>query len=132
MHEHGIYWGAPDLGNVLVSRRRGWSDQVFIIDLEKSVRFPRDIRGTRMAYFDLVNLVQSTRLKASGARVRSCLERYGLTANETPRVLAAANAYQSTKFRRYRRRAEFLARGVVTRALSPASGHLHHRATPPD
>lgn len=124
MHHRGVYWGAPFLGNVLVSPRDGWSGRVMIVDLEKSVRFPGDIRGSRMALFDLINLVTTTRRYAGQVKVRQALVRYGLAVDEIRRVLAAADAFRSTKFQRYRRRAEFLARGVLTRTLASASRFL--------
>jgi len=116
MHRAGVYHGAPYLTNVLVSSGRETPRGIALLDLEKSVRFPRDIRGSRMASFDLVNLVNSTLTRMSRGNARAALARYGLDDAAVERVFAAVRAYRSSKFQRYRRRAEFLARGVVSRA----------------
>jgi len=87
-----------------------------MLDLEKSVSFPRDIRGSRMASFDLVNLVNSTVACMGKGYARVALARYGLDEAAVEGVFAAVRAYRSSKFQRYRRRAELLARGVLSRA----------------
>jgi len=122
MHRHGIYHGAPYLANVLVTNAAGPSRHLFILDLEKSICFARDIRGSRMALFDLLNIVNSTRRYVDKIGVRAALAQYGLESAEIRRVLAAVTAYRSSKFQRYRRRAEFLARGVVSRTLARRAG----------
>jgi len=117
MHRRGVYHGAPYLANVLVTLGEGSSRRFFILDLEKSICFSRDIRGSRMASFDLLNIVNSTRRYVGKIGVRAALAQYGLEAAEIQRVLDAVTAYRSSKFQRYRRRAEFLARGVLSRVL---------------
>jgi hypothetical protein len=117
MHQAGVYHGAPYLSNVLMSSDRVSSSDIAMVDLEKSVRYARDIRGSRMASFDLVNLVNAIRVRLGGDYARAGLVHYGLDDAASERVFAAAAAYRSSKFQRYRRRAEFLARGVLSRAF---------------
>jgi hypothetical protein len=117
MHQAGIYNGAPYLTNVLLCTGATPGGDITIVDLEKSVRYAHDIRGSRMASFDLLNLVNATRVRMSGDYARTGVARYGLSQAASDRVFAAALAYRSSKFQRYRRRAEFLARGVLSRAF---------------
>jgi hypothetical protein len=116
-HQAGVYHGAPYLSNVLLSTARVSASGIVMVDLEKSVCYARDIRGSRMASFDLLNLVNATEVCVGTRYARAGLVRYGLEDTTIERVLSAAAAYRSSKFQRYRRRAEFLARGVLSRAL---------------
>ena len=111
MHRTGVYDVAPYLTNVLLG-----TDEIAMLDLEKSVRFARDIRGSLVASFDLLNLVNSTYAVMSRGYADPALSRYGLDSGDAARVFAAVGAYRSSKLQRYRRRAEFLVRGVLSRA----------------
>ena len=115
MHRAGVYHGAPYLTNVLM---RDGDAPVTMLDLEKSVRFPSDIRGSRMASFDLVNLINSTLAWMGKGYARGGLERYGLDAAAIDDTFAAVRAFRSSKFQRYRRRAEYLALGVLSRTAA--------------
>ncbi|HEV7734139.1 MAG TPA: lipopolysaccharide kinase InaA family protein [Candidatus Binatia bacterium] len=120
MHRAGVYHGAPYLTNVLMGDVA--SSPITMLDLEKSVRFPRDIRGSRMASFDLLNLVNSTLACMGKGYARGGLERYGLDGPAIDAIFAAVRAYRSSKFQRYRRRAEYLALGVLSRTLAGRAG----------
>jgi tRNA A-37 threonylcarbamoyl transferase component Bud32 len=117
VHRAGVYHGAPFPSNVLLAGGRASPSAIVLADLEKSVRYGHDIRGSRMAMRDLVDLVQATGTCAGKGYARAGFVRYGLDAAAITRVLARARDYRSTKFRRYRGRAEFLARGVLSRTL---------------
>jgi len=125
MHRAGVYHGAPFLGNVLASATNGAPPPLCILDLEKSVCFGRDIRGTRMAEFDLVNLVRSIRTRVGRADARAALQHYGLDEIGVDGIGAAADAYRSSKFQRSRRHVEFLVRGWLTRRRGGASRPPH-------
>jgi hypothetical protein len=117
VHRAGVYHGAPFPSNVLLAGGRASPNAIVLVDLEKSVRYGRDIRGSRMATRDLVDLVQATGACAGKGYARAGSVRYGLDDAAIARVLARARGYRSSKFRRYRGRAEFLARGVLSRTL---------------
>jgi tRNA A-37 threonylcarbamoyl transferase component Bud32 len=117
MHQAGVYHGAPYFSNVLLDADRWRTDGIAMVDLEKSVRYGRDIRGSRMASFDLLNLVNATRTRLGDDDAHAGLLHYGLDAAASERVFEAVKAYRSSKFQRYRRRAEFLARGVLSRTF---------------
>jgi tRNA A-37 threonylcarbamoyl transferase component Bud32 len=122
LHQSGVYHGAPFLANVLESSVDGAPPTICLLDFEKSVCFGRDIRGTRMATFDLLNLVRSARGRAGKKDTREALSHYGLDEAGIARIFAAADAYRSSKFQRYRRRVEFLVRGALTRRRPVAGG----------
>jgi hypothetical protein len=115
MHRTGVFHGACFLTNVLLSAHPAAAGVPWIIDLEKSVCFDMDIRGTRMAEYDLLCAVASTFIVMGAGYARGALERYGLGEAAIARVFSAVNRSPSSKFFRYRLRAEFLARGVVSR-----------------
>jgi hypothetical protein len=119
MHREGVFHGVPYLTNVLVG-----SDPTtpWLADLEKSVCFAADIRGSRMADYDLLCAVSSVFIVLGGGYARAALERYGLDEAGIARVFAAVELTPSSKFGRYRRRAEFLARGVVSRSIAGRRG----------
>ncbi len=118
MHRAGVYHGAPYLTNVLLDSASESPDRLWMVDLEKSVCFSRDIRGSRMASYDLVSLVSSTFAIVGGGYARAALVRYGLGEAAIGRVFSDVETIRSSKFQRYRRRAEFLARGVLSRTWS--------------
>jgi hypothetical protein len=93
-----------------------------IIDLEKSVVFRSDIRGTRMADYDLLCAVTSTFLVVGGGYARRALERYGLDEAAMARVFAAVERTRWSKAGRYRLRFEFLTRGLTSRTLGALAG----------
>jgi hypothetical protein len=114
VHQAGFYHGAPYLSNVLLPIGPE-SGGIVLLDLEKSVYFARDIRGSKMARFDLLNLVNSTLGCMGTGYAPGALARYGLAPEEIARVFAAVRGFRSSKFQRYRRRAEFIARGALSR-----------------
>ena len=130
MHRAGVFHGACYLTNVLVGAGPHAPNLPWIVDLEKSVCFASDIRGSRMAAFDLLCAVTSTFSVMGGGYARRALERYGLDEPAIARVFAAVTTTRSSKFFRYRHRAEFLARGVLSRAAGarpawkPALGNV--------
>jgi serine/threonine-protein kinase RIO1 len=115
MHHAGIFHGAFYLTNVLLGSDPATANVPWLVDLEKSVSFAGDIRGSRMADFDLLCAVSSTFNVMGGGYARGALERYGLDEPEIARVFDIVRRSRSSKFNRYRRRAEFIARGVVSR-----------------
>lgn len=119
MHRTGVWHGAFFLTNILLGSDRSVPR---IIDLEKSVVFASDIRGTRMADYDLLCAVSSTFAVVGGGYARRALERYGLDETGMARVFAAVEETRWSKSGRYRLRFEFLTRGVASRALGAMAG----------
>ena len=119
MHRAGVWHGAFFLTNVLLGSDRSVPR---IIDLEKSVCFASDIRGSRMADYDLLCAVTSTFQVVGGGYARRALERYGLDEAGMARVFAAVEGTRWSKASRYRLRFEFLSRGVASRALGALAG----------
>jgi tRNA A-37 threonylcarbamoyl transferase component Bud32 len=119
MHRAGVWHGAFFLTNVLLGRDRSVPR---IIDLEKSVVFASDVRGTRMADYDLLCAVTSTFLVVGGGYARRALERYGLDEAGMARIFAAVEGTRWSKSSRYRLRFEFLTRGLASRTLGALAG----------
>jgi tRNA A-37 threonylcarbamoyl transferase component Bud32 len=119
MHRAGVWHGAFFLTNVLLGSERRAPR---IIDLEKSVVFRSDIRGTRMADYDLLCVVTSTFMVVGGGYARRALERYGLDEAGMARVFAAVEGMRWSKAGRYRLRFEFLTRGLASRTLGALAG----------
>ena len=119
MHRAGVWHGAFFLRNVLLGSDRAVPR---IIDLEKSVVFRSDIRGTRMADYDLLCAVSSTFGTVGGGYARRALERYGLDEAGMARVFAAVEGTRWSKSGRYRLRFEFLTRGLASRTLGALAG----------
>jgi len=113
MHRAGVWHGVFFVRNVLLGNDRRVPR---IIDLEKSVCFASDIRGSRMADYDLLCAVTSLFIVIGGGYARSALVRYGLDEAGIARIFAAVESTRWSKAARYRLRAEFLARGVLSRA----------------
>lgn len=133
-HRAGVFHGAFFLANVLVGSDAAIAGVPWLIDLEKSICFGTDIRGTRMADYDLLDGLNSTFFVMGSGYARGALERYGLDQGAVARVFAALERTKSSKFGRYRRRAEFLARGILSRLAAelrstPPTPELDTRAT---
>lgn len=120
MHRAGIHHGAFSWKNVLASRSPDGRLLVHLVDLARSLRFPGDISGSRMAWFDLLHFSYHlvTPLGA-GLPKDVCLpllEAYGLDRAAKDRLLAALDRYvPERKNPRRIRRLEFLLRLFLSR-----------------
>lgn len=112
MHAAGLFHGALIPRNVLVW---GSPPSFAIMDLPRSARFSRDVRGTRMARFDLLDLCQELLLHGAPDRRRAWLAAYGLPPADTDRLLRTAQRYRSSRHLRNRLRLEFQVRSLLTR-----------------
>jgi tRNA A-37 threonylcarbamoyl transferase component Bud32 len=120
MHRIGIHHGAMSWKNVLASRSPDGRLLVHFVDLARSLRFGRDLAGSRMAWFDLLHfcyhLVDSL---GAGLPKEVCLpflEEYGLHGRSTARLFAALDRYRpEPKTPRRIRRLEFLLRLFLSR-----------------
>ena len=112
MHAAGLCHGALIPRNVLTG---GDAGRFAIMDVPRSARFPRDIRGTRMARFDLLDLCQELLLYGAPDRRAAWLDAYGMPAPARDRLVRASTRYCSTRHLRNRLRFEFQLRALFAR-----------------
>ena len=109
MHECGVYHGALWPKNILVDQASDGAWQFYMIDLARAVCFPRSIRNTSMARYDLLSLLNT--LKAD-LNCEAALSRYGYGLAEAQVIAKQAHEYRSSRHLRNR-----LALMVQVRAL---------------
>lgn len=124
MHASGVRHGGLSFKNVLVAPAQG-EVAVFLIDFSRSVLFPHDIAGTRMAWFDLADLTNKVIRRLGSAACAPLLASYGLRPGEAQRITRFAERHKSTRHLRRRLRLEFRIRAQWEAALrdprAPAS-----------
>lgn len=99
MHAAGLHHGMLRTRNILVKNYPDSPSFVFI-DMPRSHRFPRDIRGTRMALYDLLSLGEGLVPYFSDDSVDSWLSAYGVPETERNGLAIQVKSFQSTPFRR--------------------------------
>lgn len=112
MHAAGLFHGALIPRNVLAA---GQPPRFAIMDVPRSARFNRDVRGTRMARFDLLDLCHELLLHGAPDGRRGWLAAYGLPEAAIDRLLRAAAGYRSSRHLRNRLRFEFQVRSLLSR-----------------
>jgi tRNA A-37 threonylcarbamoyl transferase component Bud32 len=117
MHAKGVRHGGLSFKNVLVVPA-GAEAAVFLIDFSRSVLFPFDVAGTRMAWFDLADLTTKVVRRLDAAACAPLLASYGLPQEEAQRMTRFAERHKSTRGLRRRLRLEFRIRAGWI-ALSP-------------
>lgn len=116
MHASGVRHGGLSFKNLLVAPASGEA-AVFLIDFSRSVLFPYDIAGTRMAWFDLADLTTKV-VRLLGSDVCApLLASYGLRPEEAQRMTRFAERHKSTRHLRRRLRIEFRIRARCLAAL---------------
>ncbi len=112
MHSGGLYHGALSAKNILV---KGYPESpVFVfIDMPRLLRFPRDIRGTRMACHDLMHFCERLLRYCPEDKVLSWLSAYGIPESEKTDLLVRLKRFRSTKFLRRVLGAEFNVRSTM-------------------
>ena len=122
MHAHGVRHGGLSFKNVLVAPA-GAGSAIFLIDFSRSVLFPFDLAGTRMAWFDLADLSVKVIQRLGRAACAPLLASYGLPKEEAQRMTRFAERHKSTRELRRRLRLEFRIRARWLSALrgAPAS-----------
>lgn len=114
MHQRGVYHGALSSKNILLRSDGGGAFTPYIHDLAKTIIFPNSIIGTRMAWFDLLNLTQTVVAHASVASCRRLLRHYGLGDQLTEGFLNHLQAkYRPSKHLRNRLQGEFKIRKLL-------------------
>ncbi len=124
MHANGVRHGGLSFKNVLVAPA-GADSAVFLIDFSRSVLFPFDLAGTRMARFDLADLTTKVFRRFGRDACAPLLASYGLAPEEAQRMTRFAERHKSTRQLRRRLRLEFRIRARWLAALrglrAPAS-----------
>jgi hypothetical protein len=112
MHSGGLHHGALSTKNILV---KGYPESpIFLfIDMPRCHRFPRDIRGTRMARFDLMCLCERLFPFFQEDKVLSWLSAYGIPESKKIDLLVQLKRFRSTKFLRRFFGAEFNVRSTL-------------------
>lgn len=111
MHEKGFYHGGLlCLRNILVSKDMAGQMNLSLIDTPRSMMFPNSIVGTRMAWFDLLDVSHTVKHLCSADGFRLLLKGYGLSESEADRFSRCSARYLPDRHTRNRLRGEFTAR----------------------
>jgi hypothetical protein len=103
--------------NILVKNYPESAVFVFI-DMPRFHRFPRDIRGTRMARYDLMSLCQGLLPYFSEDMVLLGLSAYGIRESEKMELLVQLKRFRSTAFLRRVFGAEFNVRIAMAQLMT--------------
>jgi hypothetical protein len=106
MHSAGLHHGMLRIRNILVKNYPERPVFVFI-DMPRFHHFPRDIRGTRMARYDLMSLCQGLLPYFREDQVLLWLSAYGISKSEKIPFLGRLKQFRSTGFLRRVLGAEF-------------------------
>ena len=117
MHSIGLNHGMLKTRNILVKNYPEKPVFVFI-DMPRSHHFQRDIRGTRMARFDLMSLCQGLLPYFQEDQVMLWLSAYGIPESEKIGFLDQLKRFRSTRFLRRVLGAEFNVRIVMTKLFN--------------
>jgi tRNA A-37 threonylcarbamoyl transferase component Bud32 len=116
MHASGVRHGGLSFKNVLVAPAQG-EVAVFLIDFSRSVLFPSDIAGTRMAWFDLADLTTKVIRRLGSDACAPLLASYGLRPEQAQQMTRFAERHKPTRHLRRRLRLEFKIRAYWLAAL---------------
>ena len=112
MHQSGLYHGMLNGRNVLVKQEAVEAPTFHLIDTPQAILFPRDITGTRVARFDLLecfwHLTDRDRIDRDGAL--HCLHTYGMSEPEADDFMRRLATHHGSKHLRNQLRTEFGAR----------------------
>jgi len=109
MHVGGIYHGTLHLYNILATGT-GPELRYHIIDVPRSIVYPRSILGSRMAWFDLLRFARHVRSVMEIPVQEVPWDAYGLDAAQQARLARDSQRYRHTKSQRRRLRVELLVR----------------------
>jgi hypothetical protein len=121
MHDSGVSHGGMAPRNILVSFPAAEAPAFHIIDMSYSHIFPRGIAGTRMATFDLLDLLYRIGGYFPAERCRAWLVDYGLDESAVRRLMTALDRYRPRRPWSHLRRAETDLRAAMARLRAPRS-----------
>jgi tRNA A-37 threonylcarbamoyl transferase component Bud32 len=116
MHIAGLHHGILRTKNILL-KDYPESPLLVVIDLPRSHRFPRDIRDTRMARYDLMCLCEGLLPYFPGDTVNAWLSAYGMPESKKMDLLVQVKRFRSTGFLRNVAATEFSARNAMALPL---------------
>jgi hypothetical protein len=122
MHSVGLYHGLLKTRNILV-KNYPKKPVLVLIDMPRFHHFPRDIRGTRMARYDLMSLCQGLLPYFQEDQVHLWLSAYGITKSEEIPLLVRLKQFRSTSFLRRVLGAEFNMRIAMAKLFTPSPRH---------
>ncbi len=131
MHRSGFYHGALWARNVLVTTPDLRDVSFHIIDTPSSMRFSKDLYGTRMAWADLLNISTSLRKLFGADSCEQYLIEYGLSERLIERFKTHLIRYSPSRHTRNRLRAEFEVRELVSHFCSWCTGIHRIKAAKP-
>jgi len=109
MHSVGLHHGMLRTRNILVENYPEKPVFVFI-DMPRFHHFPRDIRGTRMARYDMMFLCEGLLPHFPEDKVLLWLSAYGIPESEKIDLLVRLKRFRSTRFLRWFLGSEFYVR----------------------
>lgn len=107
MHENEVFHGALLLSNLLVTFGQDSQPSYHIIDMARTNLFPQSIVGTRMAWYDLLDLTEHIQGYRSDEYCMPLLLTYGLDEESAARLIAQARKYRPSRETRNVLRGEF-------------------------
>ncbi len=119
MHDSGVSHGGLAPRNILVSFPGSGTPAFHLIDMSYSCIFPRGIAGTRMATFDLLDLIYRIRPPFPAERCRIWLADYGLDESAVQRLMTALDRYRARRPWSHLRRGETDLHSAIARLRAP-------------
>ena len=119
MHDSGLSHGGLAPRNILVSFPAAGAPAFHIIDMSYSCIFPRGIAGTRMATFDLLDLIYRIGSHFPAERCRAWLADYGLDESAVQKLMRGLEHYRPRGHWAHLRRGETDLRSALARLISP-------------
>jgi lipopolysaccharide kinase (Kdo/WaaP) family protein len=119
MHDCGVSHGNLAPRNILVSQSAAGEPAFHVIDMSYSCIFPGGIAGTRMAAFDLLDLMYRIGRHFPAERCRAWLADYGLDESAMRRLMHALERYRPRRPWSHLRRGETDLRATIARLLAP-------------
>lgn len=121
MHDSGLSHGGLAPRNILVSFAATGAPAFHIIDMSYSCIFPRGIAGTRMATFDLLDLIYRIGGYFPAERCRAWLADYGLDDSAAQKLMRGLERYRPRGHWAHLRRGETDLRSAMARLRAPRS-----------
>jgi len=119
MHDCGVSHGGLAPRNILVTFPSPGVPAFHVIDMSYSCIFPSGIAGTRMAHFDLLDLIYRLRRHFPQASCDAWLAAYGLDESAVQRLNASLERYRPKRPWSHLRRGETDLRAAIARLRGP-------------
>jgi hypothetical protein len=121
MHDSGVSHGGMAPRNILVSFPAAGAPAFHIIDMSYSHIFPHGIAGTRVAAFDLLDLMYRIGSHFPAECGRAWLADYGLDESAVQKLMGGLERYRPRGHWAHLRRGETDLRGAMARLQAPRS-----------